>query len=123
MCSYMLQVIGPTMGDAYLRMKLKDQQASLHMVDTDPDLVGLRKVSHHLLVLTTRTLRGYDRIAGQNWHWPCRVSGRPQTQMCQCEGILEFWIGSAYQIVQIVLCKPAGIQVNLARWYTSSKLT
>ncbi|MEW5316453.1 MAG: hypothetical protein WDW38_007825 [Sanguina aurantia] len=48
------QVIGPTMGATYLKMKLKDQQASLHMVDTDPDLVGLRKVIAPLVDLEVR---------------------------------------------------------------------
>ena len=32
------------MGDAYIRMKLKDQEASLAMIEADPQLKGLRKV-------------------------------------------------------------------------------
>lgn len=40
----MPQVIGPGMGDAYLRMKLKDQEMAIHMITTDPALQGLSMV-------------------------------------------------------------------------------
>jgi hypothetical protein len=42
-----LQVIGPNQGDAYIRMKLKDQAASLANIESDPALTGLRKVATH----------------------------------------------------------------------------
>ena len=38
------QVVGPNMGEAYLKMKHKDQEASLAMIEADPDLKGLQKV-------------------------------------------------------------------------------
>lgn len=38
------QVIGPTMGDAYIRMKLKDQQQSMAMLEGSRELAQLRKV-------------------------------------------------------------------------------
>jgi hypothetical protein len=37
-------VIGPTHGDAYIRMKLKDQAAALANIESDPALTELRKV-------------------------------------------------------------------------------
>ncbi len=38
------QLVGPSQGDAYLRLKMKDQIAALEMVAADPALRKLRKV-------------------------------------------------------------------------------
>ena len=45
------QVIGEAMGSAYLKMKLKDQQASLEMIENDPSLAGLRRIQAPLVDL------------------------------------------------------------------------
>ena len=38
------QVVGPSQGEAYIKMKLKEQDKCLDMVNSDPKLQGLRKV-------------------------------------------------------------------------------
>ena len=39
-----LQIIGANMGDAYLRMKLREQRRALDILEHDPALSGLRQV-------------------------------------------------------------------------------
>ncbi len=41
-----VQVVGDKMGEAYLRMKLKDQTAALELIQSDPALTSLRKVTY-----------------------------------------------------------------------------
>lgn len=61
------QVIGPTMGDAYIRMKLKDQQASLAMIETDPDLKDLRKVQAPMVDLEVRGVPALQYFGNVVW--------------------------------------------------------
>lgn len=53
-CALSTQVIGDGLGDAYIRMKLKDQHESLAMLERDPDIKGLRKITAPLVDLEVR---------------------------------------------------------------------
>ena len=37
-------MVGPTQGEAYIKMKLRDQEASLAMIEADEGLKALTKV-------------------------------------------------------------------------------
>ena len=48
------------MGEAYLKMKLKDQEASLAMIEADPDLKGLNKARCSLLAHASVAPSAFD---------------------------------------------------------------
>lgn len=62
-----LQIIGPGMGDAYLRLKLGDQKRALQMVADDPDLQQLQLLNSPLLDMEVRGVPALDYFAGIVW--------------------------------------------------------
>eukprot|EP00195_Chlamydomonas_chlamydogama_P005384 CAMPEP_0202890670 /NCGR_PEP_ID=MMETSP1392-20130828/997_1 /ASSEMBLY_ACC=CAM_ASM_000868 /TAXON_ID=225041 /ORGANISM="Chlamydomonas chlamydogama, Strain SAG 11-48b" /LENGTH=714 /DNA_ID=CAMNT_0049574285 /DNA_START=142 /DNA_END=2286 /DNA_ORIENTATION=- len=61
------QVIGPGMGEAYIRMKLKDQAAATKMIETDPALAGLNKVSAPMIDLEVRGVPALTYFGNVVW--------------------------------------------------------
>jgi arsenite-transporting ATPase len=62
-----LQIIGPGMGDAYLKMKLGDQKRALQMVADDPHLQQLQLLNSPLLDMEVRGVPALDYFAGIVW--------------------------------------------------------
>lgn len=61
------QVLSEKTGDAYLRMKLKDQAASLKMIEEDPELTSLRKVQAPLVDLEVRGVPALGYFGNVVW--------------------------------------------------------
>ncbi|GAX82278.1 hypothetical protein CEUSTIGMA_g9707.t1 [Chlamydomonas eustigma] len=61
------QVVGSGMGQTYLKMKLRDQEASLNMIMEDPDLTGLRKVLAPLVDLEVRGVPALSYFGDVVW--------------------------------------------------------
>lgn len=61
------QVIGPSQGDAYLRMKLKDQHRALDMLTNDPELAPLNKVQAPLVDLEVRGVPALGYFGNVVW--------------------------------------------------------
>ncbi|KAL6762077.1 anion-transporting ATPase-like domain-containing protein [Haematococcus lacustris] len=61
------QVIGPGQGDAYLRMKLKDQSAAIKLIESDPALTDLRKVQAPLIDLEVRRVPALGYFGSVVW--------------------------------------------------------
>jgi len=61
------QVVGPTQGDAYVRLKLKDQAAALHMLDTDPAIKDLTHVRAPLVDLEVRGVPALSYFGNTVW--------------------------------------------------------
>ena len=51
-------MVGPSQGEAYIKMKLRDQEASLAMVESDAGLKALTKVGRGALEGHSRGTRG-----------------------------------------------------------------
>jgi arsenite-transporting ATPase len=61
------QVLGPASGDAFLRLKSKDQAQALHGLETDPALQGLEIVQAPLLDLEVRGLPALEYFGRVVW--------------------------------------------------------
>ncbi|GIL66494.1 hypothetical protein Vafri_20017 [Volvox africanus] len=61
------QLVGPTQGDAYLRLKMKDQIAALEMVASDPALRPLRKVIAPMVDLEVRGVPALSYFGNVVW--------------------------------------------------------
>lgn len=61
------QLIGPETGEVYLKMKLKDQEKSLHLIHEDPGLKDLRQLQAPYLDLEVRGVPALKYFAGQCW--------------------------------------------------------
>jgi arsenite-transporting ATPase len=61
------QVLGPSSGDAFLRLKAKDQAQALHGLESDPDLQGLEIVQAPLLDLEVRGLPALEYFGRVVW--------------------------------------------------------
>jgi hypothetical protein len=72
----MWQVIGESMGEAYLRLKLKDQKRALAMIDEDPELRGLHKISAPFLDLEVRGVPALRYFGGIVWNTHDGDTGR-----------------------------------------------
>lgn len=62
-----LQVIGPGMGDAYLKLKLGDQRRALEMVDADPKLRKLERLQSPLVDLEVHGIPALQYFGRQVW--------------------------------------------------------
>lgn len=62
-----MQIIGPGMGDAYLKLKLGDQKRALQMVADDPNLQDLKLLNSPLLDMEVRGVPALDYFAGIVW--------------------------------------------------------
>jgi hypothetical protein len=65
-----VQVISEDMGDAYLRLKLKDQQNAIAMIESDPELKGLRRSTGPFLDLEVRGLPALRYFGDIVWRGP-----------------------------------------------------
>lgn len=61
------QVISPNTGQAFLKLRLKDQAAALHLLDTDPALKDLTHVRAPLVDVEVRGLPALQYFAGVVW--------------------------------------------------------
>ncbi|PNW69686.1 hypothetical protein CHLRE_24g755097v5, partial [Chlamydomonas reinhardtii] len=61
------QIVGPQQGDAYLRMKMKDQIAALEMVANDPGLRPLRKVIAPMVDVEVRGVPALSYFGNVVW--------------------------------------------------------
>ncbi|GLI62585.1 hypothetical protein VaNZ11_005259 [Volvox africanus] len=61
------QLVGPTQGDAYLRLKMKDQISALEMVASDPALRPLRKVIAPMVDLEVRGVPAMSYFGNVVW--------------------------------------------------------
>ncbi|GIM05812.1 hypothetical protein Vretimale_10202 [Volvox reticuliferus] len=61
------QLVGPTQGDAYLKLKMKDQIAALEMVASDPALRPLRKVIAPMVDLEVRGVPALSYFGNVVW--------------------------------------------------------
>lgn len=61
------QVIGPGAGEAFLKLRLKDQAAALHLLDTDPALAGLTHVRAPLVDVEVRGVPALQYFGGVVW--------------------------------------------------------
>ncbi|KAK9851904.1 hypothetical protein WJX84_008222 [Apatococcus fuscideae] len=61
------QVIGEGMGDAFLRLRLKDQQKAMDMITQDEQLKGLQLVRAPLVDLEVRGIPALDYFGGVVW--------------------------------------------------------
>lgn len=61
------QLVGPSQGDAYLRLKMKDQIAALEMVAADPALRKLRKVIAPMVDLEVRGVPALSYFGNVVW--------------------------------------------------------
>ncbi|KAK9864792.1 hypothetical protein WJX84_010423 [Apatococcus fuscideae] len=61
------QVIGEGMGDAFLRLRLKDQQKAMDMITGDPQLKGLQLVRAPLIDLEVRGIPALQYFGGVVW--------------------------------------------------------
>ncbi|KAF8054880.1 ARSA1 [Scenedesmus sp. PABB004] len=61
------QLLRPDTGAAFLKLRLKDQAAALHLLDTDPALAGLTHVRAPLVDLEVRGVPGLDYFGGVVW--------------------------------------------------------
>ncbi|KAG1670431.1 hypothetical protein FOA52_010167 [Chlamydomonas sp. UWO 241] len=61
------QVIGESQGAAYLKMKLKDQEASLAMLESDSELQALRKITAPLVDLEVRGVPALQYFGNVVW--------------------------------------------------------
>lgn len=61
------QVIGPNQGDAYVRLKLKDQEKALAILKDDPQLVELRHVEAPLVDLEVRGVPALQYFSTVVW--------------------------------------------------------
>ncbi len=64
---FMLQVIGEGMGDAFLRLRLKDQQKAMDMITSDEQLKGLQLVRAPLIDLEVRGIPALQYFGGVVW--------------------------------------------------------
>ena len=61
------QVITEGMGEAYLRLKLRDQARALELLSEDPALAGLRQLRAPLVDLEVRGLPALQYFGGLVW--------------------------------------------------------
>ncbi|KAG2424744.1 hypothetical protein HYH02_015126, partial [Chlamydomonas schloesseri] len=61
------QIVGPQQGDAYLRLKMKDQIAALEMVANDPGLRPLRKVIAPMVDVEVRGVPALQYFGNVVW--------------------------------------------------------
>lgn len=62
------QVIGPNMGDAFIRLRLKDQAAALQLLRDDPALDGLNQVMAPLVDLEVRGVPALQYFSKVVWN-------------------------------------------------------
>lgn len=62
-----MQVIGEGMGDAFLRLRLKDQQKAMDMITNDEQLKGLQLVRAPLIDLEVRGIPALEYFGGVVW--------------------------------------------------------
>lgn len=63
----LMQVIGPGMGNAYLRLKLGDQRRAMQFVSADPHLKELRQLKSPLIDLEVRGIPALQFFGQQVW--------------------------------------------------------
>lgn len=63
----LLQVIGPTQGDSYLKMKLKDQNKALQILQESPDLHDLKQIQAPYVDLEVRGLPALTYFGDLVW--------------------------------------------------------
>lgn len=63
----MTQVVTEGMGDAYLRLKLKDQARALDMISSDAQLADLRQLRAPLVDLEVRGMPALQYFGGLVW--------------------------------------------------------
>lgn len=61
------QVVGPDMGETYIRMKLKDQERALALLDEDPDVRALTHIQAPLVDLEVRGVPALQYFGGVVW--------------------------------------------------------
>ena len=74
-----LQVIGEGMGDAFLRLRLKDQQKAMDMITSDEQLKGLQLVRAPLVDLEVRGIPALEYFGGVVWQDTIRNFAQGQT--------------------------------------------
>lgn len=62
-----LQVIGPGMGEAYLKLKLGDQRRAFQMISRDPQLQSLQQLSSPLVDLEVRGIVALQYFGSKVW--------------------------------------------------------
>lgn len=71
-----VQLVGPAQGDAFLRLKLKDQAEALSLIAGEPDLEKLNKVQHSACMRACSTML-HASAAQPGWqHARCAMEGR-----------------------------------------------
>lgn len=66
-CLYDFQVIGPNQGDAYLKMKLKDQNKAMQILQESPSLQGLVQIQAPYVDLEVRGLPALQYFGNLVW--------------------------------------------------------
>ena len=61
------QVIGPNQGDAYLKMKLKDQDKAMQILQESPSLQGLTQIQAPYVDLEVRGLPALQYFGNLVW--------------------------------------------------------
>lgn len=64
---YHAQVIGPGQGDAYLKMKLKDQNKAMQILQESPSLQGLTQIQAPYVDLEVRGLPALQYFGNLVW--------------------------------------------------------
>lgn len=67
LCAFSFQVIGPNQGDAYLKMKLKDQNKAMQMLQESPSLQGLAQIQAPYVDLEVRGLPALQYFGNLVW--------------------------------------------------------
>lgn len=75
-----MQVIGEGMGDAFLRLRLKDQQKAMDMITSDEQLKGLQLVRAPLVDLEVRGIPALEYFGGVVWQDTIQNFAQGQTR-------------------------------------------